>query len=46
MNIEKLEQKVRGELFDNDRQEFGISVDYQNGYDRALRLVLRWILEK
>jgi hypothetical protein len=46
MDIKKLEQKVIGELFDNDHQDSRLSFDFINGYERALRLVLRWILTK
>ncbi len=43
MDIKKLEQKVRGELFDNASRDYSSTIDFQDGYERALRLVLQWI---
>lgn len=43
MDLKKLEQKVLGELFDNNKTDYTCSRDFQDGYDRALRLVIQWI---
>lgn len=45
MDMKELEQKVRDEIFDNRQPDFQSTVGYIEGYDRALRLVLRWIEE-
>ena len=45
MDLKELKQKVQGELFDSQDRFSAGSDDYNDGYERALRLVLRWIDE-
>lgn len=43
LDLKRLEQKVLGELFDNSKRDYSCSDDFQDGYERALRLVIQWI---